>query len=60
MGWSFTTHQIANYAKKVTSMTTKGDKLPKRRTPEPEIKKPRVEASGEVEITEEGEKTTMA
>jgi hypothetical protein len=51
---------IANYAEKVISTTTKGDKLPEGRTPEPEMKKPRVEASGEVKIIEEGEKTTMA
>jgi hypothetical protein len=31
---------IANYAEKVTSTTTKGDKLPKGCTPEPEMKKP--------------------
>jgi hypothetical protein len=49
---------IANYAEKATSTIMKGDKLPGGRTPEPETKKPRVEASGDVEVTEE--KTTMA
>jgi hypothetical protein len=51
---------IANYAEKVTSMTMKGDKLPEGRTLEPETKKPRVEASGEVKVTEEEGNTTMA
>jgi hypothetical protein len=51
---------IANYAEKVTSMTMKGDKLPEGCTPEPETKKPRVEASGEVKVTGEGEKTMTA
>jgi hypothetical protein len=31
---------IANYAEKVTSTTTKGDKLLEGHTPEPETKKP--------------------
>jgi hypothetical protein len=51
---------VANYAEKTTSTTTKGDKIPKGRTPEPETKKPRVEASGEVKVTEEEDKATMA
>jgi hypothetical protein len=51
---------IANYAEKVTSTTTKGNKLPEGCTPEPETKKPRVEASGEVEVTEEEGKATTA
>jgi hypothetical protein len=50
---------IANYAEKVKSATTEGDKLPEGRTAEPEIKKPRVEASREGKITEEEEKATM-
>jgi hypothetical protein len=36
---------IANYAEKAKSATTEGDKLPEGRTAEPEMKKPRVEAS---------------
>jgi hypothetical protein len=51
---------IANYAEKVKSAPTEGDKLPEGRTAEPEIKKPRVEASREGKITEEEEKATMA
>jgi hypothetical protein len=53
---------IANYTGKMASATTKGDKLPEGCTPEPETKKPRVEGSGEVEVTEEEEEgnTTMA
>jgi hypothetical protein len=51
---------IANYAEKAKSMTTKGDKLPKGHTAEPEMKKSRVEASGEDKTTEEEEKATMA
>jgi hypothetical protein len=51
---------IANYAEKVKSTTTKGIKLPEGRTAEPEMKKPRVEASGEDKATEEKEKATMA
>jgi hypothetical protein len=50
----------ANYTEKVTSTTTKGDKPPEGRTPEPERKKPRVEASGEDKVTEEEERATMA
>jgi hypothetical protein len=51
---------IANYAEKLTSTTTKGDKLAEGHTPEPKTKKPRVEALGEVEVTGEGEKTATA
>jgi hypothetical protein len=51
---------IANYAGKATSTTTKGDKLPEGRTPDPETKKPRVEASREAKVTEEEEKATTA
>jgi hypothetical protein len=51
---------IANYVEKGTNTTTKGDKLPEGCTVEPEMKKPRVEASGEVKITEEEDKATMA
>jgi hypothetical protein len=51
---------ITNYAEKATSTIMKGDKLPGGRTREPETKKPRVEASGEIEVIEEEEKTTMA
>jgi hypothetical protein len=49
---------IANYAEKVKSTTTEGDNLPEGRTAEPEMKKPRVEASGEDKTTEEEEKAT--
>jgi hypothetical protein len=49
---------IANYAEKAKSMTTEGDKLPEGRTMEPEMKKPRVEASGEDKATEEEKATT--
>jgi hypothetical protein len=51
---------IANYAGKITSTITKGDKLHEGPTPEPEMKKPRVEASGEVEAIEEEGNATMA
>jgi hypothetical protein len=51
---------IANYAKKAKSMTTEGDKLPKGHTAELEMKKPRVEASGEDKTTEEEEKAMTA
>jgi hypothetical protein len=51
---------IANYAEKVTSVTLKGDKLPEGRTPEPEMKKPRVEELGEVLVTEEEGNAKMA
>jgi hypothetical protein len=37
-----------------------GDKLPEGRTAEPEMKKPRVEASGEDKVTEGEEKATTA
>jgi hypothetical protein len=50
----------ANYAEKVKSATTEGDKLPEGRTVEPEMKKPRVEASGEDKTIKEEEKATMA
>jgi hypothetical protein len=51
---------IANYAEKAKSITVEGDKLPEGRTAEPEMKKPRVEASGEDKTTEEEEKATIA
>jgi hypothetical protein len=51
---------IANCTEKAKSTTTEGDKLPKGRIAEPEMKKPRVEASGEDKTTEEEEKATMA
>jgi hypothetical protein len=51
---------IANYAEKAKSTTTEGDKLPEGRTAEPEMKKPRVDASGEDKAREEEEKATMA
>jgi hypothetical protein len=51
---------IANYAEKVKSTTMEGDKLPKGRAAEPEIKKPQVEASGENKVAEEEEKATTA
>jgi hypothetical protein len=51
---------IANYAEKVKNTTTEGDKLPEGRATEPEMKKPRVEASGEDKVTEEEEKSTTA
>jgi hypothetical protein len=50
---------IANYAEKAKSATTKGDKLPEGRTAEPEMKKPRVEASKD-KAAEEEEKATEA
>jgi hypothetical protein len=50
---------IANYAEKVKSTTTEGVKLPEGHATEPEMKKPRVEASGEDKVTEEEEKDTM-
>jgi hypothetical protein len=49
---------IANYAEKVKNTTTEGIKLLEGRVAEPEAKKPRVEAQGEGEGIEEGEKTT--
>jgi hypothetical protein len=51
---------IANYAEKAKSTTTEGDKLPEGCTAEPEMKKPRVEASGEDKTTEEKKKATTA
>jgi hypothetical protein len=51
---------IANYAEKTKSTTAEGDKLPEGCTAEPEMKKPRVEASREDKTTEEGEKATTA
>jgi hypothetical protein len=51
---------IANYAEKAKRMTTEGDKLPEGCTVEPEMKKPRVEASGEDKTMEEEEKATTA
>jgi hypothetical protein len=51
---------IANYAEKAKSTTTKGDKLPEGHTVEPEMKKPRVEASGEDKTIEEEEKAMAA
>jgi hypothetical protein len=51
---------IANYAEKEKSTTAEGDKLPEGRTAEPEMKKPRVEASGEDKTTKEEEKATTA
>jgi hypothetical protein len=47
---------IANYAEKVKSTTIEGVKLLEGRTVEPEMKKPRGEASGEDKATEEEEK----
>jgi hypothetical protein len=44
---------IANYAEKVKSTTTEGVKLLEGCATEPEMKKPRVEASGEDKATEE-------
>jgi hypothetical protein len=51
---------IANYAEKMKSTTTEGVKLLEGRAAEPEVKKPRVEASEEEKATEEEEKATMA
>jgi hypothetical protein len=51
---------IANYVEKVKITTTEGIKLPEGRAAEPEMKKPRVEVSGEDKFTEEEEKATMA
>jgi hypothetical protein len=50
---------IANYAEKAKSATTEGDKLPEGHTAEPEMKKPRVEASKD-KAAEEEEKATEA
>jgi hypothetical protein len=54
---------IANYREpkeKAKSATTKVDKSPEGCPVEPEIKKPRVEASGGDKPTREGEKATGA
>jgi hypothetical protein len=51
---------ITNYAEKAKSTTMEGDKLPEGCTAEPEMKKPRVEVSGEDETTKEEEKATTA
>jgi hypothetical protein len=51
---------VANYAEKMKSVTTDGDKLPKGRATETEMKKARVEAPGEDKTIEEGEKATTA
>jgi hypothetical protein len=51
---------IANYAEKAKSTTTEGNKLPEGRTAEPEMKKPRVEASREDKATAKEEKATTA
>jgi hypothetical protein len=51
---------VANYAEKMKSTTTEGVQLLEGRAPEPEMKKPRVEASEEEKATEEEEKATMA
>jgi hypothetical protein len=52
---------IANYVEpkeKSKSATTEVDKLPEGRTVEPEMKKPRIEASGEDKAAKEDEKAT--
>jgi Asp-tRNA(Asn)/Glu-tRNA(Gln) amidotransferase C subunit len=51
---------IANYAEKMKSTTTEGDKLPEGHTTEPKMKKARVEVSREDKTTEEEEKATTA
>jgi hypothetical protein len=51
---------IANYTKKMKITATEGVKLLEGRTAEPEMKKPRVEVSGEDKVTEGKEKATMA
>jgi hypothetical protein len=51
---------IANYAEKVKNTTTEGVKLLEGRAMEREMKKPRVEASGEDKATEEEEEATAA
>jgi hypothetical protein len=51
---------IANYAEKVKSTTTEGVTLLEGRAAKPEMKKLRVEASGEDKIIEEQEKATTA
>jgi hypothetical protein len=50
----------ANYAEKAKSMTTEGVKLLEGRVAEPEMKKPRVGASGEDKDTGEEENAMMA
>jgi hypothetical protein len=50
----------ANYAEKAKSTTTEDVKLPEGRAVEPEMKKPRVEASREDKAIEEDEKATTA
>jgi hypothetical protein len=51
---------IANYAEKAKSTTTEGVKLPEGRVAESEMKKSRVEASGEDKDTGEEEKAMTA
>jgi hypothetical protein len=51
---------IANYAEKVKSTTTEGVKLLEGHAAEPEMKKLRIEASGEEKVTEEEERATTA
>jgi hypothetical protein len=51
---------IANYAEKANNTTTEGVKLLEGRVAEPEMKKPRVGASGEVKDAGEEEKAMMA
>jgi hypothetical protein len=51
---------IANHAEKAKSTTTEGVKLLEGRVAEPEMKKPRVEASGEDKEAGEEEKDTTA
>jgi hypothetical protein len=50
----------ANYAEKAKNMTTEGVKLLEEHAAEPEMKKPRVGASGEDKDTGEEEKATTA
>jgi hypothetical protein len=50
---------IANYTEKAKSTTIEGVKLLEGRVAEPEMKKPRVEASGAEKATEEEEKAMM-
>jgi hypothetical protein len=51
---------VANYAEKMKSTTTEGVKLLEGCAAEPEMNKPRVEASEEEKAIEEEEKATMA
>jgi hypothetical protein len=51
---------VANYAEKVKNTTTEGVKLLEGCTTEPDMKKSRVEASGEGKATGEEEKATTA